>query len=70
MVSHPVVELPGWIDVVVSTDNYLQTNSTVLEEVGLTYYTLREVFGRRRAWIRTKELLRNAERAYFGGLDQ
>ena len=67
MVEHPVVELPEWIDVVVSTDNYLQTNSTVLEEVGLTYYTLREVFGRRRAWNRTRELLRNAGRAYFGG---
>ena len=39
MVKHPVLELPKWIDVVVATDNYLQTNSTVFEEVGLAYAT-------------------------------
>jgi len=67
MVKHPVLELPKWIDIVVATDNYLQTNSTVFEEVGLAYSTFRGLYGRKRAWIRTKELLRNAERAYFGG---
>jgi hypothetical protein len=67
MVKHPVLELPKWIDVVVATDNYLQTNSTVFEEVGLAYATFSGIFGKRKAKRKVRELLENAKRAYFGG---